>query len=253
MGYLPEARLPFLARLAWSEPLIFAPAPMPRLVGDALAVFRRVRKMKAERFRIPAQPAKLPGAGKRNLQAEMIRRTQVERASRVVFAATRNSAYPQDVRDPLAARQLAADDGGLSRHAAEGGKREKDDAIGGGGSLHFPPGPRRGRRELQNTAVVLGLADEHQPLCFRVNASGGTLGVVGGNAESLPQSEEETRVQSKAAHSNAKIGQRGEAPARGTDITGRSCDNRVCWPRPHRAARTNPPAAQAKRCPTGRA
>ena len=75
--------------------------------------------MKAEPDRVTLQPAKLGRPGKRNLQGEVIGRTQIEGPAGVVLAATGPGAYAKDGLDALAGGELAPDDGGLTGDTAE--------------------------------------------------------------------------------------------------------------------------------------
>ncbi len=65
------------------------------------------------------QPPELPRPRERGLQFKMSRCAEIERAPRVMFTASRHRAYAEDLFDALAAREFAADDGRLARHAAK--------------------------------------------------------------------------------------------------------------------------------------
>lgn len=100
MGCSPEEIVPLSTRtscrklLEVSSSHLFFANTMPRLVSDALAIFLRVGEVKSEFFGMLFQPPKFTGTGERSLECEMIRRTELERAPRMVRRCNRAQCSP---------------------------------------------------------------------------------------------------------------------------------------------------------------
>src|SRR6478736_3025063 len=112
------------------------PAPVPRLVIDAVWVTTRVGKPETEVPGVFLQPAERRSAGEGGFQRQVSGRTEVERPAGVMLAAARHGADAEDGFDRLAAGEFAADDQRLARDAAEGGKRQQLHVVGCRRSVH---------------------------------------------------------------------------------------------------------------------
>jgi len=160
---------------------------MPRFVGDALPVVPWVGEVKPELPGVPLQPAKFPRACEGGFQFQVSRRPEIERPTGVVLAASRHSAHAEDILDALAARELAPDDGGLSRDAAKRRQRSQGYANCSRGGLHFSPSLRGGRDQAENAAVILRTADENQTPRLGLEAPLRPSGVLSRDAEPGPE------------------------------------------------------------------
>mgnify|MGYP001603861141 CR=1 FL=1 len=158
---------------------------MPRLVADAMAVFPRVREVETKAPGVPRQPLEFPGTGKPRVEAGVAGRRDIERATGVMFAATRRGDEPQDVADALARGQFLADDSGLPGDAAETGDGQQSDAVFCGRRVHPAPCRRGARREPDRAAVRIAPdGHEHPGLALHRQVPGPR--VISGDAQPGP-------------------------------------------------------------------
>src|SRR4051812_13242925 len=107
-----------LRHLAVSSTLV---APVPRLVGVAVAVAAREGEREAELVRMALEPAECNGGFEPFLQRIAARRRDIDGATRVVLAVSRWRALAQDLVEARAFGQLLGQDFALPVEAAEGG------------------------------------------------------------------------------------------------------------------------------------
>lgn len=115
---------------------------MPRLEADAVWVARGVGKRETETRGVPTQPTILGRARECAVEVQIRRRCEIDRAARVVFAATRCGDEAQDFVDGFARGKLAANHARLSRDAAITGEEQQRVTISRRGNTQ--PTPRGG-------------------------------------------------------------------------------------------------------------
>jgi len=156
---------------------------MPRLVTDAMAVAARVGKVKPKLARAPAQPAIRRGAREMFVELDVLRRTDVERAPRVVFAEARRGDEAKDAVDGAAGREFLADEFGLPRDAPKTRERQQHDAVVRRGVAHFFPRDRRARREPDGLSIVRRGPDRDEAPGFAVWLQSARARIASRNAE----------------------------------------------------------------------
>src|SRR5690348_956802 len=141
------------------------PAPMPRLVGDAMAIPARIRKREAESRGFARQPGECGGLLEHLLDRRVARRGEVQRATTVVFAVTGCRADAQDRVHLQTSLQLALDDAELIGDRAERGDDLQLDIVVRRCLAHREEcAGRRGREPLFSLLDIH--ADRSQPYRF---------------------------------------------------------------------------------------
>src|SRR5438105_2541516 len=126
------------------------PAPMPRLVNNAVEVVARVGETKTEGRRVSFQPPKRSGVREIFFQHQMSRRTDVERAPRVMLAEARRSDRAENDVDRSTGREFGADDFCLACNRAKSGQRHQLDTVALRSGVHPSPGSRGARHHDDN-------------------------------------------------------------------------------------------------------
>ena len=136
---------------------------MPGLVSDAELVAARVAHAEAVSSGVVGQPLKSGGIFKLLGKDFAIRRTDIERPARVMFAVAGRGVDGKYFFYRLAARQFFRDQIMLILRAAESRDEKHLDPLSGRGLFHRRPGPTCRLRELLRTAETIGLGRHETP------------------------------------------------------------------------------------------
>lgn len=160
---------------------------MPRFVADTVGVSPRIGEVETETGRMIFQPMKCGRPGEILIQCAICRRSDIDRSSGVVLAATRCGDQSQDVGDVLSGRQFPADKPGLPGHTAVAGDRPQFHAVVCGRCDHALPSGCGARGETHRFSIIRGGADRHQHACLALHRHAACPGVVGRDAEPGPE------------------------------------------------------------------
>ena len=127
------------------------PAPVPRLVSDAVGIVAWERKVKTKRRGLVRKPGEGGGEGEAFGERRIVGRGDVDGAAGVVFAVAGRSDEGENLIDGAASGEVRADDFGLTGDAAEARDGDERETRAVGGEVHIGPGGarRRGRRRTK--------------------------------------------------------------------------------------------------------
>jgi len=162
---------------------------MPWFVADAVRIPAGIGQAEAEAGGVSSQPAELTRACEPGVEIWSRRRSDVEGAAGVVFAASRRGHASQDGTDVFPLGQFFTDDLRLPAHTAKSGDEPHSRAVTRGCAAHSPPGRGRPWRQPHDAAVVVP-TDGDEPARLALQRHPARFGVISRNTEFLPDYSE---------------------------------------------------------------